>query len=142
MRLAVLIGTRYRIGGVETYVERVIPALVARGHDVAFLYESDGGAGHQTLQIGSEVPQWHVGQRERATALESLCNWKPDFIFLHTSIHDELRAGLLNIAPVIFFAHDFYSMCRSGMPFLKCVPVRKCSLRHVSRTTFHGAAAV
>ena len=115
MRLAVLIGTRYRIGGVETYVERVIPALVARGHDVAFLYESDGGAGHQTLQIGSDVPQWHAGQRERATALESLCNWKPDFIFLHTSIHDELRTGLLNIAPVIFFAHDFYSMCISGL---------------------------
>jgi glycosyltransferase involved in cell wall biosynthesis len=114
MRIAVLIGTRHRIGGTQTYVERVIPALVARRHNVAFLYESDGGARDQSLQIGSEVPQWHAGQRERARALESLCNWKPDFIFLHTSIQDELRAGLLNIAPVIFFAHDCHSTCVSG----------------------------
>jgi glycosyltransferase involved in cell wall biosynthesis len=116
MRIALVNETRpRRVGGIETYLDQLVPALVARGHDVAFLYEAAGGSSDQTIQIGSTVPQWSAGQQERTRALESLSSWKPDFIFMHSRIHDELRAGLLKIAPVIYFAHNFYSTCISGL---------------------------
>ena len=41
MRVGIVSWTRRRVGGVETYLSRVIPAIVRAGHAVAFLSEVD-----------------------------------------------------------------------------------------------------
>ena len=114
MRIVLVNGTRRKIGGVESYLEQLIPVLVTRGDEVAFLFESDAAGGGEFMRIPASVPLWPADLPNRTQALNALQAWKPDVVFLHSPIDLELKLRLLRIAPGVFFAHNYYGTCISG----------------------------
>lgn len=111
MRIAVAAHTDGRAGGVETYLEAVLPALVRRGHAVACFFEAvNGGASRVTP---SSMPVWSAGQ-EPLQAIQSLSRWAPDVVYAHGMRSPALEGQVLGLAPSVFFAHSYYGTCVSG----------------------------
>lgn len=126
MRIVLVNGTRRKIGGVESYLEQLIPVLATHGDEVAFLFESGAADGVESMQIPATVPLWQADLQNRAQALTALQVWKPDVVFLHSPIDWELRNRLLSIAPGVFFAHNYYGTCISGTKRHAFPEVRPC----------------
>ena len=56
MRIAVANSHHARIGGAETYLDTVIPALDAAGHQIAFFSELDSPPGVQRIRLPATAP--------------------------------------------------------------------------------------
>jgi glycosyltransferase involved in cell wall biosynthesis len=115
MRIAITSRTNRHVGGVETYIGDLLPALTQLGHEVAFLYETDLPT-HREELVGhhSSIPQWSAASIGADAALNALRCWKPDLIFGHGIDNLQLEARTLHLAPSVFFVHNYYGTCISG----------------------------
>jgi glycosyltransferase involved in cell wall biosynthesis len=120
MRIAVVNWTRQVVGGAESYLAGVLPALAARGHTVALVHEQPG-AEDRALIGDASMPSWCVhGQPEHLA--ESLRAWHPDVIWAHV-VHDPaMELALQGVAPAVLFAHGYYGTCISGLKTHQSVP--------------------
>jgi glycosyltransferase involved in cell wall biosynthesis len=128
MRIAIVNQNRDRVGGVETYLEMLIPAMAENRCDVAFLTESD----HQAaipIALAESVAAWSVQELGIGRALEKLREWKPDVVYAHGHLGVELMSGLMQAAPAVFYAHGYYGTCISGAKSFKFPVVRPCTRR-------------
>jgi glycosyltransferase involved in cell wall biosynthesis len=128
MRIAIVNKNRDRVGGVETYLEMLMPALAENRCDVAFLTESS----HREaipIALAGNVPSWSVQELGIAGALEKLRAWKPDVVYAHGHLGVELMRGLTQVAPAVFYAHGYYGTCISGAKSFKFPVVRPCTRR-------------
>ena len=113
MRVAVASWTICHAGGVESYVEKVIPALRAAGSDVSFFHESDGPTDRARIDIG-EVPVFSAAASGVDAAVAALRAWKPDVIYMH-GLHDpHTFERLTALAPSVSFIHTYFGTCISG----------------------------
>ncbi|HEX2202618.1 MAG TPA: glycosyltransferase family 4 protein, partial [Longimicrobium sp.] len=101
-------------GGVQSYLAAVMPALAARGHEVALLHLDplrDGGE-------GSPAPAGapHFGMAERGTeaALAAARGWAPDLCFSHNMRPLEVERALLASLPVVKMMHGYFGTCIGG----------------------------
>src|SRR5205085_10236353 len=78
-----------RLGGAETYLAIVIPALAQAGHELAMLFEMDSPPGHEPLTVNGEV--WCIAEIGIHRALDELRKWRPDIIY--TTSTNGLRTG-------------------------------------------------
>jgi glycosyltransferase involved in cell wall biosynthesis len=114
MRIAVINWNRRLEGGVETYLDKVIPALHLSGHKIAFCHEIDQPANRGSIRIPEGAPSWctaRLGIRQTAAALRE---WQPDLIYGHNIASLELERQTIKIAPGVFFAHGYQGTCISG----------------------------
>jgi glycosyltransferase involved in cell wall biosynthesis len=114
MRLAIVNSHRSIVGGIETYLRKLLPALAERGHEVAFFHEEAAAAGHELITLPEGAPTWSVVGLGAARAVAALQQWQPDIIYLHSLHSPETEALLQQIAPTVFFAHAYYGSCVSG----------------------------
>lgn len=115
MRVAIVSESAGRVGGVETYLETVVPALLDRGHCLAFLPGSDGPADRPTLRLPAAVTRWPPARgRTAPETLAALRAWRPDVLFAHCLEDAALEAAVFAVAPTVFFAHAYYGTCLSG----------------------------
>ena len=114
MRIVIVNATRRKVGGVESYLEQLLPAWEAQEHEAACLFESGADAASDGIRIRHEVPTWQADPSNATTALQALQAWKPDLIFLHSQIDPSLKDRLLSIAPGVFYAHNYCGTCISG----------------------------
>ncbi len=113
MRVAVASWTIRHAGGVESYLEKVIPALRAAGSDVSFFHESDGPADRARINIG-DVPVFSAAASGVDAAVAALRAWKPDVIYMH-GLHDpHTFERLTALAPSVSFIHTYFGTCISG----------------------------
>src|SRR5580698_11136731 len=114
MRIAIVTKNARVVGGVESYLDTVIPLLEAAGHEIALLYEYD--APHASRPIGRSVnvPLWCMREIGEVRSLNSIWRWCPDLIYTHGLSDPEFEARVLVIAPAIAFAHDYRATCISG----------------------------
>ncbi len=113
MRLLIANWTRRAVGGAERYVQALIPALVAHGHDVGLLVERDepdvrrrvdpGGAGVPLVAVGAD-----------AAAAEAARKWKPDVVYVQGLTSPELERRLVEEQAAALFTHGYYGTCISG----------------------------
>ena len=118
MRIAVAAHSATRAGGVETYLSSVVPALAARGHEVACWFESTVDAHASVLPASSPGPVW-IASPGATDSLRPLREWKPDVIYHHGLRSVALERELTTIAPVAFFAHSYYGACISGEKYTR-----------------------
>ena len=113
MRIAIANWSARRIGGIETYIQTVLPALVARRHELLFLAEQDGP---QTLApIAADAVETISVERVGAPAASAaLRAWAPDILFVQRLRDLALEKQLIGVAPAVFFAHAYYGTCVSG----------------------------
>ncbi len=91
MKLAILSKTAQVVGGVETYLRELIPALREYGHTVLEWYEDGANA-----------------------SIDDIRTFSPDLLFVHGLKSAAVEKAALDIAPAVFFAHNYDSTCISG----------------------------
>lgn len=137
MRIAVINWTRRRVGGTETYLGLIVPALAEAGHEVAFWHETDLPGERERIALPAGLPSWDVSALGAARALEELRRWEPDLIYAHGLLSPQLEAETLTLAPSIFFAHAYYGTCISGSKTFKHLTVTPCDRRFGWRCALH-----
>ena len=125
MKIAVPTRFAHTVGGVETYLGAVLPALGARGHDVRVWHE-------YALSDISErmVPSFvHVLQisRDTGATLDEIRAWGPDAIFLNGLSDPDVETRLSEIAPLLILLHAYHGTCISGTKTLTIPTPQVCS---------------
>ena len=129
MRIAVVNWSSRRVGGVETYLSTIIPELARAGHEISFWCETDEPLERPQIGLPDNAPAWCVAVMGAEQALESLRNWRPNVIYTHKLLDPNLERRVLQLAPSVFFAHDYNGICISGDKTFKFPVVRPCSRR-------------
>ncbi|HEY1851733.1 MAG TPA: glycosyltransferase family 4 protein [Candidatus Binataceae bacterium] len=113
-RLAIVTRNARVVGGVETYLDTVVPLLAALGHEISFFCESAGPSTSRTISRPRNAPAWSVNEMGARQSLDSLRRWQPDLIYSHGLSDPEIEAQTLMLAPAMIFAHDYRAACISG----------------------------
>lgn len=127
MRVAIVTETRALVGGVETYLECVVPGLAER-HTVAFWSASDraGDRGAIALPPGVELLTAGASGEDAVSRLRAFA---PDVLYAHGLADPALEARLLAIAPAVAVEHNYHGTCISGSKTMAFPQVRACDRR-------------
>ncbi len=113
MRLLIATSCRGVVGGVETYLRSVIPALASRGHQLALLYEHPVGKGQLAIDDNCPgLPAWCFP--EDGASLVEAERWVPDVCYAQGLQNPEHERAILNRFPTALFAHNYHGTCLSG----------------------------
>lgn len=129
MRIAVAHSSFHRIGGIETYLERLLPELAGRGHRLAFCHEWGLTAGQSGIRIPSQCPRIDFSAEGMDRGIERLKDWKPDILFAHALENVPLQERLIDLAPGVLFLHTYAGTCISGTKCNQWPAPRPCSRR-------------
>ncbi|MEK6280875.1 MAG: glycosyltransferase family 4 protein [Acidobacteriota bacterium] len=127
MRIAIVSSSRRKFGGIETYLEAVIPALRRSTTEVAFWYENDEPESREQIALDEKTPTWSVSKIGAVRALAGLRAWAPTVVYGHGLLDPKLEAATLEVAPAAFFAHAYYGTCISGSKTWSNPTVRTCT---------------
>jgi glycosyltransferase involved in cell wall biosynthesis len=136
MRIAAVNSHHARIGGAETYLDTVIPALAAADHQIAFYSEFDASPGAPLIRLPDRAPLWCASEMGGRQALAALEQWRPDVIYVH-GMYLQSAAPVVEIAPVVLFAHGYYGTCISGNKMFAAPRPRPCARRFGLRCFVH-----
>ena len=118
MKIAFVNSHRSRIGGAETYLDTVMPALDAAGHRVSFLSVLSPLPGPQLIRLPLGTEYWCAAETGWERAITALRKWRADIVYVHDI--DDLAgiARVIGCAPAVLFAHSYYGTCISGHKML------------------------
>lgn len=125
------------VGGVETYLSNILPEMHSAGYELALWTEVDAPENRERIATPQGVPSWCVGELGEESALAKLREWKPDLLYVHKVAEPRIEVKLLQFAPSVFFAHDYYGTCISGLKTNKSPQVMPCSRRFGWRCLLH-----
>ncbi len=113
--MRVLIATQHLgiVGGVETYLQALLPRLLAAGFEVGVLAECDAPL-RPVLTECPTVRVWLVGGRAAAAVLSELRHWNPDVVYSQGLADPVLDAALAAQFPAVLYAHNYQATCVSG----------------------------
>ena len=114
MRIAFVSHSRRKVGGAEVYLDSVIPAFFHKGHQVAWLYETDPVSERELITCPEDAPSWSAATLGLSKSLSKLGDWRPDLIFTHGLINPTFESSLIDIAPSVLYVHNYYGTCISG----------------------------
>jgi glycosyltransferase involved in cell wall biosynthesis len=129
MRIAILNWTNRRIGGTGTYLSAVMPHLHRAGHEVGLWHEVDTPADYDLIPLPNDAPVWLVSALGLDPALAGLAAWRPHLLYSHGMLDPDVERRTLDIAPAVFFAHNYYGTCISGAKTFKNPVVTPCDRR-------------
>jgi glycosyltransferase involved in cell wall biosynthesis len=107
MRVLVATILQNVVGGVETYLHALLPALRARGHEVALCCEQ--AADPSLPLIGSQDVPVLTG-----CDLRSVSAWRPDVVYSQGLQSPQLEEAFVRAYPTVLFAHNYHGTCISG----------------------------
>ena len=113
MRVAVASWTIRHAGGIESYLEQIIPAMRANGLDVAFFHEVDQPSDRARIDIG-DVALFSAASNGADAAVTALRAWKPDVLYMHGLSDTGTFERLTALAPSVSFIHTYSGTCISG----------------------------
>src|SRR5262245_56962382 len=115
MRILISTFSRNVVGGTETYLRSIMPALAARRHEVALFHEIASRADAETIdQRGNLATALCVEQLGADATLEAARQFAPDVVYQHGLLDAELERRMLDLAPSVLFFHSYYGTCVSG----------------------------
>ncbi len=143
MRVLIATYSRDLLGGVEKYLQAMIPGLIERGHSVALLYEIPSNTAEDGIDSQAErVPAWCSRDLGVDSVLGSAATWSPDVVYCHGLDDSRLEDALLQKYPTILYAHTYVGTCVSARKCYAWPQLRPCdrqlgaaclSLYHVRR---------
>lgn len=129
MRILVANSRRTRGGGVETYLQAVLPRLAEKGHTIGFVSEQPETAGETIVEPGSCTAAWSYSADAQPGILRQIAAWAPDVIWIHGLDSAQLEEGLLAIAPAVLSAHDYKGTCATGQKYFRWPRPHVCTRR-------------
>jgi glycosyltransferase involved in cell wall biosynthesis len=124
-RIAIVSHSRARIGGVESYVATLVPALRRSGHTVGCWFETAGHGPDRVIAADDRGPCW-VASEQAGAAVGELAAWRPDVIYAHGLVSPSHERAVMRVAPAVFFAHAYYGVCVSGTKSWQLPVVQPC----------------
>ena len=106
-----------------------MPALAAAGHEIALLHEVEEPGDQPRLPIPAASPAWSVSELGLDRTIQALREWHPQVIYAHGLLDPAVERETLEIAPAVFFAHDYYGTCISGSKTFTRPVVQPCDRR-------------
>lgn len=137
MRILIVNWSIRRVAGTEEYLDNIIPELFKHGHEVAFAHEVDLPAARERISLPPGTPTWDMSVLGRKHTLERMRSWKPELIYAHGLLNTKFESGFLDIAPALYFAHNYYGTCISGLKTFQFPIVQPCSRRFGSACLLH-----
>jgi glycosyltransferase involved in cell wall biosynthesis len=115
MKIAILTRFAHRVGGIESYVECVVPAVERAGHDVVVWHEFDVPSGERSF-LPERTRRARLGPSPQAvtSGLAELAAWKPDVIFSQGIAATAAERQSQSIAPLVVLLHAYDGTCISG----------------------------
>lgn len=129
MRIAILNWSNRRIGGTGTYLSTLMPHLQRAGHEIALWHEVDTPADYELIPTPAGTPAWSVANLGLEAALAKLSEWHPQLLYAHGLLDPHVERRTLDIAPAVFFAHNYYGTCISGAKTFKRPVIQPCDRR-------------
>jgi glycosyltransferase involved in cell wall biosynthesis len=129
VRIAILNWSNRRIGGTGTYLSAVMPHLQRAGHDVALWHEVDTPLDYDLIPLPPDAPVWSVADLGVDQAIAGLTSWQPHLLYSHGMLDPDVERRTLDIAPAVFFAHNYYGTCISGAKTFRNPVVTPCDRR-------------
>lgn len=126
-----------QVGGIESYIQGIVPELRRAGHEVAFFYETGHPMDRNRILLPEGVPSWCTSEIGSELALRKMRQWQPALIYAQRFLESELQAETLQIAPAAFFAHDYNGACISGLKTFKNPAVNPCGRRFGGQCLLH-----
>ena len=127
MRVAVVTQSRDRVGGVEAYLQALLPPLAAR-HAVAFFSASTATTERGAVVLPPSVPALLI-EPSQPDPLNALRSWRPDVIFAHGLEDPAIEADLLDLAPSIIVEHTYSGTCISSSKTMSWPALVQCERR-------------
>ena len=127
MRLAVITQSRDRVGGVEAYLESVIPALAQR-HEVAFWSADSDRSDRGVISLPPSVTVLASG-RPQEEGVRALHEWQPHLLFAHGLQAAALEAEVLAVAPAVIVEHTYHGTCISSTKTMSWPAASGCERR-------------
>jgi len=128
--MKILIATSHRnvVGGVETYLQTVIPALLERGHEIGMLYDYVGDSARPTVDpAAEELPVWFASRFQQQPELwTELLEWMPDAVYSQGSGLPEIDRKLQESFSTIRYVHDYWGTCTTGRKCHSIHDIRPC----------------
>jgi len=112
VRIAVITQSRDRVGGVETYLEAVLPAL-ARNHQVALGTASSNVTSRGAIKVPAGVTLFEL-DGHGAVGTDRLRAWNPEMVFAHGLEDAALETAVLQLAPAVIVEHTYHGTCISS----------------------------
>jgi len=129
VRIAILNWSNRRIGGTGTYLSAVMPYLQGAGHQVGLWHEVNTPLDYDLIPLPSGAPVWSVADLGLDQALADLSSWRPHLLYSHGMLDPDVERRTLDIAPAVFFAHNYYGTCISGAKTFRNPVVTPCDRR-------------
>ncbi len=127
MRILIATHSTQRIGGVETYLSDIIPALRSVGHQIAIACEHDAAAGADRISSEKSGSLFSIDRIGHRALLESIRAWRPDLIYAHGMNDPHVEDSISGIVPTVFFVHNYHGTCISGAKRFAYPVMRPCS---------------
>ncbi len=124
-RIAIVSHSRARVGGVESYVATLVPALRRAGHAVGCWFETAGHGADSVIAPDDPVTCW-MASEDTGAAVGELAAWKPDVVYTHGLASPACERAVMRVAPAVFFAHSYYGVCISGTKTWQVPVVQPC----------------
>ncbi len=126
MRILIAHDAAAGAGGVESYLAAMMPALQARGHQLAFL--CDGSRAEEGVVRLDGVPTVaSITDMGFAPALDRIRAWQPDVSFSHNTRRLEIDDTLTSFCPVVKMMHGYFGTCISGQKAHAFPAVQSCA---------------
>ena len=115
MRILIATSHRNMVGGVEKYLQKLLPCLVERGHRLALLYEYRFDPSAERIDPQDlDLPCRGTEESGVASGLSFVRAWKPDVVYSQGLESADLQSALLTEYPTVFYAHNYVGTCISG----------------------------
>jgi glycosyltransferase involved in cell wall biosynthesis len=114
-------------GGVESYLASLMPALIARGHQLAFLHHNPRSEAGPTRLDGLGVPSVSVADEGLQAAAEWTRAWGPDVCFSHNMRPLDVDVRLAAEWPTVKMMHGYFGTCVSGQKAHAFPSVQPCT---------------
>jgi len=114
MRILIATSHRNMVGGVEKYLQQILPRLAGRGHQLALLYEYRFDPGKERVDPSS-LDLVACGTEESGVdaGLGFVRDWKPEVVYSQGLEDAHLQSALLDRYPTVFYAHNYVGTCIS-----------------------------
>src|SRR3989442_968856 len=100
-------------GGVQSYLDAIMPVLEGRGHSLAIAYCTENGS-RQISEIGNRCTRFRVAGPHANDAFSAIRHWAPDICYSH-NMHDlDVECQLMSFSSVVKFMHGYFGTCISG----------------------------
>ncbi len=115
-------------GGVESYLAALIPALAARGHQLAFLHHNPRSEQGPTRLAHAGMTAVSVSDDGLDVAVDRMRAWRPEVCFSHNMRQLDVEERLASEWPVVKMMHGYFGTCIGGQKahaFPGVVPCRR-----------------